>query len=89
MKTAANDPRTDSELLLVFGLALPTTKQALKTQYRRLAQQFPPDKNPGDAKAAERFRLIAEAFDILDNRKTAYVEPEALAKTEEGIPLSD
>ena len=44
----------------------------LKANYRRLAMQFHPDKNPGDAKAEARFKAISEAYDVLkDPQKRA------------------
>ncbi len=39
----------------------------IKKSYRRLAMEFHPDRNPGDAKAEERFKELAEAYEILSN----------------------
>ena len=46
----------------------------LKKSYRRLAVQFHPDKNPGDAKAEERFKELGEAYDVLSDpdKRAAY-----------------
>ncbi len=37
----------------------------IKSAYRRLSLAFHPDRNPGDDEAAERFRRVAEAFEVL------------------------
>ena len=46
----------------------------LKKSYRRLAVQYHPDKNPGDAKAEEKFKELGEAYDILNDaeKRAAY-----------------
>jgi len=46
--------------------------EEIKKSYRKLAVKHHPDKNPGDTSAEERFREIAEAYDILsDSEKRA------------------
>ena len=37
----------------------------IKKAYSKLAQQFHPDNNPGDAEAEERFKEVAAAYDVL------------------------
>lgn len=46
----------------------------LKSAYRRLAMQWHPDKNPGDAAAEKRFKAISEAYDCLKDpqKRAAY-----------------
>jgi len=46
----------------------------LKSAYRKLAMQFHPDKNPGDASAETKFKEINEAYDVLkdDQKRAAY-----------------
>jgi len=48
--------------------------EALKSSYRKLAMQFHPDKNPGDATAEVKFKEISEAYDVLkdDQKRAAY-----------------
>jgi len=56
----------------VLGVERKATADDIKKAYRKLARQYHPDKNPGDAKAEERFKQISQAHDILgdpDKRK--------------------
>lgn len=41
--------------------------KAIKKAYRKLAQQYHPDRNPGDKQAEERFKKIAEAYAVLSD----------------------
>ncbi|HET7584100.1 MAG TPA: J domain-containing protein [Gemmatimonadaceae bacterium] len=49
----------------VLGVAATATQDEIKKQYRRLAKQYHPDRNPNDAKAAERFKEISEAYNVV------------------------
>jgi molecular chaperone DnaJ len=56
----------------VLGMPASATQEEIKKQYRKLAAKHHPDKNPNDAKAAERFKEISEAYQVLgdaDKRK--------------------
>jgi molecular chaperone DnaJ len=56
----------------VLGVSASATQDEIKKQYRKLAKKFHPDANQGDAKAAERFKEISEAYNVLgdpDKRK--------------------
>jgi len=56
----------------VLGVGRKATQDEIKKAYRKLARQYHPDHNPGDAKAEERFKSISQAHDILgdpDKRK--------------------
>jgi DnaJ-class molecular chaperone len=39
----------------------------MKQAYRRLARTYPPDVNPGDATAEEKFKEVREAYDVLSD----------------------
>jgi molecular chaperone DnaJ len=56
----------------VLGVPRKATADEIKKAYRKLARQYHPDKNPGDAKSEERFKHISQAHDVLgdpDKRK--------------------
>jgi molecular chaperone DnaJ len=57
----------------VLEVSRSVTKDELKKQYRRLARQYHPDVNP-DPEAAERFKEISEAYEVLsdDDKRAAY-----------------
>ncbi len=53
----------------VLGVPEKATADEIKKQYRRLAKQHHPDSNKGDAKSAERFKEISEAYQVLSDQK--------------------
>ena len=51
----------------VLGVSASATADEIKKQYRRLAKQYHPDTNKGEVKAADRFKEISEAYNVLGN----------------------
>lgn len=49
----------------VLGVSSTASADEIKKQYRRLAKKYHPDANPNDPKAAERFKEIAEAYQVV------------------------
>src|SRR5215216_1946622 len=49
----------------VLGVPASATQDEIKKQYRKLAAKHHPDKNASDPKAAERFKDISEAYQVL------------------------
>lgn len=56
----------------ILGVGKNAVKKDIKNAYRKLARKYHPDAKPGDKAAEERFKEIAEAYDVLgDNKKRA------------------
>jgi len=64
----------------VLGVAKDATTADIKKAYRKLARQYHPDANKGDAAAEEKFKEISEAYDVLsdDKRRKEYDEARSL-----------
>ncbi|MEC4016394.1 molecular chaperone DnaJ [Streptomyces sp. H27-D2] len=64
----------------VLGVPKDATEAEIKKAFRKLAREFHPDANKGDAKAEERFKEVSEANDILSDpkRRKEYDEARAL-----------
>lgn len=58
----------------ILGVGRNASAEEIKKAYRRLARQFHPDVNPGNAAAEARFKLINEAYGTLSDvsAKEAY-----------------
>ena len=62
----------NKDFYAVLGVPASASQDEIKKQYRKLAAKHHPDKNPSDAKAAERFKEISEAYNVIgdpDKRK--------------------
>ena len=70
----------EKDLYKVLGVPKDATDAEIKKAYRKLAREFHPDANKGDAKAEERFKEISEANDVLSDtkRRKEYDEGRAL-----------
>ncbi|HMN08175.1 MAG TPA: J domain-containing protein [Gemmatimonadaceae bacterium] len=49
----------------VLGVSSTASAEDIKKQYRRLAKKYHPDANPNDPKAADRFKEISEAYQVV------------------------
>ncbi|MBT9176702.1 MAG: Chaperone protein DnaJ [Firmicutes bacterium] len=51
----------------VLGVERSADEGDIKKAYRKLARQYHPDVNPGDASAADKFKEITEAYEVLSD----------------------
>jgi curved DNA-binding protein CbpA len=62
---------------LILGIGEDATPAEVRSAYRRAARSHHPDLNPGDVGAADRFKRIQEAYDVLGDpaRRATYRRP--------------
>jgi molecular chaperone DnaJ len=57
----------EKDYYAVLGVPKNADATAIKKAYRKLAQRYHPDANPGDASAEERFKEVSAAYDVLSD----------------------
>ncbi len=55
----------ETDYYALLGVPKGAPDKDVKKAYRKLAQKFHPDKNPGDAAAEQKFKELNEAYDVL------------------------
>jgi molecular chaperone DnaJ len=63
----ANQDWFDKDFYKSLGVASDASDSDIKKSYRKLAKDLHPDKNPGDAKAEQRFKEVSEAYSVLSD----------------------
>ena len=58
----------------ILGINKNATAAEIKKAYRKKAIEYHPDKNPGNKEAEEKFKLAAEAYEVLsdEQKRTRY-----------------
>lgn len=59
--------QTEFDYYEVLGVSRDASQREIKAAFRRLARQYHPDANPDDPDAEERFKEIAEAYEVLSD----------------------
>lgn len=59
----------EKDFYQVLGVDRSASGKDIKKAYRKLAQQYHPDNNPGDEAAETRFKEVTEAYDVLSDPK--------------------
>lgn len=65
------------DLYELLELPKTATNEEIKSQYRKLAKKYHPDKNPNNPEAEQKFKDISEAYETLGdpNKKSEYDKP--------------
>jgi DnaJ homolog subfamily A member 2 len=75
----------ETGLYEILGVAIDVDENGLKRSYRKLALKFHPDKNQGDEEAADKFKQIGHAYEILsDAEKRAIYDRHGMKGLEQG-----
>lgn len=72
------------DLYSALGVSRSADPAEIKKAFRKLTQQYHPDKNPGDKKAEEKFKEVSTAYDVLSDpeRRKNYDEFGDIALTQ-------
>lgn len=60
---------TKKDYYQILGVGKTASDEELKKNYRKIAMQCHPDRNPGDKEAEEKFKEAAEAYEVLSDRQ--------------------
>ena len=59
----------EKDYYALLGVKKDAPEADIKKAYRKLAQRYHPDANPGDASAEERFKEVSQAYEVLKDEK--------------------
>ena len=76
----------DKDYYKVLDVDKKATTDEIKKAYRKMALKFHPDKNPGNKEAEDKFKSVAEAYEVLsDPDKRAEYDQFGTAKRKQGF----
>jgi len=55
----------DRDYYKILGVSRDATEDQIKKNYRKIAMQYHPDRNPGNKEAEEKFKMASEAYEVL------------------------
>ncbi len=55
----------DKDYYRILGVPRDATEDQIKKNYRKIAMQYHPDRNPGNKEAEEKFKVASEAYEVL------------------------
>ena len=58
---------TQRDYYEILSVTKTSSPEEVKVAYRRLAMQYHPDRNQGDASAEDKFKEAAEAYEVLSD----------------------
>lgn len=73
--------RAELDALQLFDLPPDADDQDIKASYRRMAKEYHPDRNPGNVEAAECFRAVQAAYEVLRAAANRRAEVEQAASS--------
>ena len=77
----------EKDFYSILGVDKKADAATIKSEYRKKAREFHPDKTKGDKTLEERFKAVSEAYDILsDDKKRAEYDQARSLFQQGGIP---
>ena len=55
----------DRDYYKILGVSRDASEDQIKKNYRKVAMQYHPDRNPGNKEAEEKFKMASEAYEVL------------------------
>jgi DnaJ-class molecular chaperone len=76
---------SDTDYYELLGIRRAASAEDVKRAYRRMVFRYHPDRNPGDATAASKFKLVLDAYAVLSDsaKRRAYDTVNPSAEPEE------
>jgi molecular chaperone DnaJ len=82
----SNADWADKDFYQVLGVAKDADQASIKKAYRKLARENHPDSKPGDKAAEERFKQVAEAYDVVGDAEKRKEYDQLRAMVTSGFP---